>query len=178
MIKKYKARVAFLLLALAFSVAADAGIDEGKRLVESKVACDALLDNQLEAIGDYYMEQMHPGPAHEFMDDMMGGEGSESLKRVHLNIVKRLYCNENVYVGYASYMGSMMGGYFGQTPGTATGNTPYGMMNGYGWNGWGFGLNGLLLTLLLVGLVVSVFLWILKLWQDLHPKNKSHGGPK
>ena len=126
-----KTLVAIVLLALALTVAADAAIDEGKRLVDSKVACNQLSDVQLESIGDYYMELMHPASAHELMDRMMGGEGSESLKLVHINIAKRLYCNQAGYVGYASYMGGMMGGYFGQTPGTSNANTPYGMMNGY-----------------------------------------------
>ena len=83
----------------------DSGIEEGKKLVESKISCDKLSNEQLESIGDYYMEQMHPGEAHEIMDNMMGGEGSESLKQVHINMAKRLYCNENVYIGYGM-MGS------------------------------------------------------------------------
>ena len=83
----------------------DSGIEEGKKLVESKINCDKLSNEQLESIGDYYMEQMHPGDAHEIMDNMMGGEGSESLKQVHINMAKRLYCNENVYIGYGM-MGS------------------------------------------------------------------------
>jgi len=83
----------------------DSEIEEGKKLMESKISCDKLSNEQLEAIGDYYMEQMHPGEAHEIMDNMMGGEGSESLKQVHINMAKRLYCNENVYIGYGM-MGS------------------------------------------------------------------------
>src|SRR3989344_1756471 len=91
------------------------GIEEGKKLVESKINCDKLSNEQLESIGDYYMEQMHPGEAHEIMDNMMGGEGSESLKQVHINMARRLYCNDNVYIGYGM-MGSggmmnMMGSY-------------------------------------------------------------------
>ena len=93
----------------------DNEIEEGKKLVESKTSCDKLSNEQLEAIGDYYMEQMHPGESHELMDNMMGGEGSESLKQVHINMAKQLYCNENVYAGYGM-MGSrgmmnMMGSY-------------------------------------------------------------------
>ena len=83
----------------------DSEIEEGKKLVESKISCDKLSNEQLESIGDYYMEQMHPGEAHEIMDNMMGGEGSESLKQVHINMAKRIYCNENIYIGYGM-MGS------------------------------------------------------------------------
>src|SRR3989344_7893020 len=91
-------------------------LNEAKALIDSKITCDKLTNEQLEAIGDYYMEQMHPGEAHEIMDTMMGGEGSESLKQVHINMARRLYCNENIYIGYGM-MGSggmmsrgMMGG--------------------------------------------------------------------
>src|SRR3990167_9029512 len=73
-----------------------------KQLIDSGISCSELTNEQLEDIGDYYMEQMHPGEAHEYMDEMMGGEGSESLKQVHINMAKRLYCNEDV--------GGMMGG--------------------------------------------------------------------
>src|SRR3989338_2146976 len=88
---------------------------EAKQIVDSGVSCSKLTNEQLEEIGNYYMEQMHPGEAHEMMDNMMGGEGSESLKQVHINMAKRLYCNENVYIGYGM-MGSggmmnMMGSY-------------------------------------------------------------------
>jgi len=96
----------------------DSEIEEGKNLVESRISCDKLSNEQLEAIGDYYMEQMHPGEAHEIMDNMMGGEGSESLKQVHINMARRLYCNENIYMGYGM-MGSggmMSGGMMGSYP--------------------------------------------------------------
>ena len=68
--------------------------DEAKELIDSKVSCNDLSDEQLEMIGDYLMEQMHPGEAHEVMDKMMGGEGSESLRQMHIAIAKRLYCND------------------------------------------------------------------------------------
>ena len=88
----------------------DSEIEEGKKLVESKISCDKLSNEQLESIGDYYMEQMHPGEAHGIMDNMMGGEGSASLKQVHINMAKRLYCNDNVYIGYGMMgSGGMMG---------------------------------------------------------------------
>lgn len=75
---------------------------EAEQLINSKISCDKLTESQFELMGDYYMEQMHPGEAHELMDKMMGGEGSESLKQMHIQMAKRLYCNEDA--------GGMMGG--------------------------------------------------------------------
>src|SRR3990167_1278585 len=110
-----------LLLGVSLVSAHEHDFDETKQLIDSGIGCDKLTDEQLESIGDYYMEQMHPGEAHEMMDRMMGGEGSESLRQVHINMAKRLYCNENVYIGYGM-MGSggmmnmmgrgMMGNYY------------------------------------------------------------------
>ena len=91
-----------LLLGVSLVSAHEHDFDETKQLMDSGIGCDKLTDEQLESIGDYYMEQMHPGEAHEMMDQMMGGEGSESLRQVHINMAKRLYCNEDV--------GGMMGG--------------------------------------------------------------------
>src|SRR3990167_5166739 len=91
-----------LLLNISLASAHEHNFTETKQLIDSGISCDKLTDEQLEAMGDYYMEQMHPGEAHEMMDQMMGGEGSESLRQVHINIAKRLYCNEDV--------GGMMGG--------------------------------------------------------------------
>ena len=145
-------------------------IEEGKRLVESKTSCNNLSNEQLEAIGEYYMEQMHPGEAHEIMDNMMGGEGSESLKQVHINMARRLYCNANVYVGYGMMgSGGMMGG--GMMNGY---NMPYqGMMNNYNYGAYGYSWNvfGVLYLLLLFGLVIIVVLVIMKLLRGIL-KNK------
>ena len=124
----------------------DSGIEEGKKLVESKINCDKLSNEQLESIGDYYMEQMHPGEAHEIMDNMMGGEGSESLKQVHINMAKRLYCNENVYIGYGMMgfggMMNMMGNY----------QTSYDYSNYGYWN---------IFWILLFAAVIFLIVWII-----------------
>ena len=91
-----------LLLSVSLVFAHEHDFNETKQIIDSGISCDKLTDEQLESIGDYYMEQMHPGEAHEMMDKMMGGEGSESLRQVHINMAKQLYCNEDV--------GGMMGG--------------------------------------------------------------------
>ena len=75
-----------LLVLVAGFVSAHENFTETKELIDSNISCDKLTDEQLEEIGDYYMEQMHPGEAHEMMDKMMGGEGSEDLKQMHVTM--------------------------------------------------------------------------------------------
>lgn len=100
-------------------------LTESKSLIDSKADCKNLSDSQLEIIGEYYMEQMHPGDAHELMHKMMGLEdGSDAEKQFHINMAKRLYCNENI--------GGMMGGMMGMM-GEMMGNNP----TGFGYGGYG-----------------------------------------
>ncbi len=180
-------KIIALFIALILSAGAafsheDDTFQEAKDIIKSKIPCSELTEEQLEHLGDYYMEQMHPGEAHELMDKMMGGEGSESLKQMHIQMAKRLYCDEDVggMMGSGGMMGMMMGGGMmnmmmggnmmgsGGTNMMGT-NLGYGMMgSGYGLGYWGF-LNVLSL-ILLIGLVILVYLWIIKLWRGM--KNK------
>ncbi len=170
------------ILSIGF-VFADAGeFAEAKKLIDAKIPCSKLTENQLEIIGDYFMEQMHPGQAHEAMEKMMGGEGSESLRLMHIAMAKRLYCND--FSGSANY--GMMGyGMMGAGLNTATSyggmmnmmgsNLGYGMMgSGYGMMGnYGYGYLGFInfLSLVLaVGLIIVVYLWIIKLWKEVFKK--------
>ncbi len=84
---------------------------QAQALINQSISCDQLTDEQLELMGDYYMEQMHPGEAHEYMDQMMGGEGSKSLRQVHINMASNIYCGENTSYRYG--MMGMMGGMMG-----------------------------------------------------------------
>ena len=146
-------------------------IEEGKKLVESGISCDKLTDEQLEAIGDYYMEQMHPGEAHELMHEMMGGHDSELTKNMHVNMARSIYCGETNQgmMGMMNMMGGNMMGSGGMMNMMGT-NFGYGMMgSGYGLGYWGF-LNVLSL-LLAIGLIILVYLWIVKLWREM-PKKK------
>src|SRR3989338_3442138 len=98
-----------LIFVLGINLAlAHGNFNETKKLIDSEISCNELSDEQLEEIGDYYMEQMHPVESHELMDNMMGGEGSESLKQMHINMAKRLYCNEDT--GGSMGMGMTNGG--------------------------------------------------------------------
>ena len=158
--------ISLFVILFSFLVVAQEEHDftEAKQLIDSKISCSKLTNEQLETIGDYYMEQMHPGEAHEYMDKMMGGEGSESLKQVHINIAKNIYCNENV----GGMMGGgygMMGNYYYQTP----------QDNGiYQNNSFGFQIFFyILLTLVLVILILIILLLINKLKKQ--GGNNKHG---
>ncbi len=126
----------FIIFALAFSinsVLADSQSDHqneinvGKALVETKVDCNKLTDEQFEAIGEYLMEQMHPGESHEAMHQMMGmKEGTKYHKNLHINMAKKMYCNQNSMMDSGELMGTMpMMNMIGN------------MMN---WSNWGFGM--------------------------------------
>jgi len=135
-----------------------------------------LTEEQLEAIGDYYMEQMHPGEAHELMDKMMGGEGSESLRQMHVTMAKRLYCNEDAggMMGSGQTMGmmNMMGGNMMGMMGDSMmgGQVPQTTMQGMSgnWGGlWYWNVLNVLYAILLIGLIILVFFGIIKLWKDI-----------
>ncbi|NOZ81352.1 MAG: hypothetical protein GXP63_06805 [DPANN group archaeon] len=158
-------------------------------LITSNTPCDSLSDDQFELVGEYYMEQMHPGEAHEQMDAMMGGEGSASLRSMHIRMAKVLYCGESGGMGsdMMGMMGGMMndgmmkGGMMGRSSGnsmmgadepasgkdvqeryTMMGNSGYGgMMGGSGWFGMSiFWLVYLALASFIFGIV---FWWTHKL---------------
>ncbi len=165
----------FFVIGIAF--AHEHNFDETEKLIDSGISCDELTDQQLEAIGDYYMEQMHPGESHEMMDKMMGGEGSESLKQMHIAMAKRLYCNEEGMMPMMSgdmmssgmpVMKNMMGG--GMMNMMGNNMMGSGMMGGWGYGYWGF-LN-LLYLLFLVGVVILVYLVIIKLWKSMQKESK------
>jgi len=91
---------------------------------EKDLRCDKLTDEDFELIGDAAMENIHPGEAHEQMDEMMGGKESESLKAMHIQMGRNyLGCSDEGYFGMGSGMmekshgSSMMG--WGRTTGVS-----------------------------------------------------------
>ena len=140
-----------LVFALSTLVFANENFDEAARLIENKVSCDELTEDQLEMIGDYYMEQMHPGEIHEIMDERMGGEGSDSLRQVHINMARNFYCGEYgaMPIGMMNVMmnrgGNNMMGYYGSP---------------YGW--WGFGWFGMVMMILFWVVIIWLIVWAIK----------------
>ena len=101
----------YMIIGVLLSVPAMAHEDFeiAEQLINESIPCSQLSEDQLEMIGDYVMEQMHPGEQHEIMDQMMGTEGSESLRQMHITMAKRFYCKEPVNNTMMSGMMGMMG---------------------------------------------------------------------
>ena len=155
--KKIMAVTLFIVFMSSVLAQEEHDFTETKRLIDSGISCNNLTNEQLEEMGDYYMEQMHPGEAHELMDNMMGGEGSESLKQVHINMARRLYCDENVYIGYGMMgSGGMMGMMNGVGGGMMGNYQPYYSYSNYGyWNL--FWIVFLVAAIILIALLVYKF---------------------
>ena len=160
---KNRALILVVVLLLNLSLAnaiTQQEIKEAKSLIDSKADCKSLSDSQLEIIGEYEMELMHPGESHEAMHKMMGiKEGSEAEKQFHISMAKSIYCGESG--------GMMGGGMMNMIGGNMMGSGMIGNL-GYGFGYWNF-LN-VLYIILLIGLIILVYLWIVKLWNDI--KNK------
>lgn len=146
-----KLLIIFIILVLFSNFVIAQEFDEAITLIQTKVPCNKLTDAQLEVIGDYVMEQMHPGQLHEIMDERMGGEGSESLKQVHINMAKTFYCGEK-NVMPMSMMNTMM---------NRGGFNMYNMM-GYSSLGYGFSFFGWIFMLAFWVAIIWLIVWIIK----------------
>lgn len=115
------------------------------------IAPDKVSDGLLEELGEAVMSYMIPNPRqHEWMDKMMGGEGSENLSAMHRLMGYRYLSDDGGFRGSmmmggllgsgSSGWGSMMGPGFGRS------------MMGYGTMGYG----GWLLWLFLIALIAAV----------------------
>src|SRR3989344_3463130 len=127
------------LLAITFGFAHSGEDDfkEAESLIASKIPCEDLTDSQLEMLGDYYMEQMHPGEQHEIMDEMMGGEDSLSLEQAHIRLALSFYCGQHDVLSYGMMQNIMGRGAMMTTNSKQLGGG-FNMMSGYGVGAGGF----------------------------------------
>lgn len=145
------------ILSIVFA-AEEQDFTQAINLVNANTSCDDLTFNQLELIGDYYMEQLHSGDVNQIMVEMMGGEGSESLRQVHINMAYRYYCSQfgNSEYPYNGMMGT--GGMMSNN----NYNTNYrgaGMMDDY----LGFSFFATSILILVILFVLSLIVWFIYL---------------
>lgn len=162
----------FLLLAmvLSSSLAYPHGMGNfsaGQAIVDANTPCDNLAEDDLEEVGELYMERMHPGEAHEFMHERMGLEdGTEAEERFHVNLAKIMYCGEpGQAMGFANMRIGMGGGMM-------AGGAGAGMMGGSSNFLSLWGLNSALLTVLLAFAIAVLALVAVKLTKK---PGKGHG---
>jgi uncharacterized membrane protein len=134
--------------------------------------CDELSEEDLERVGDALMEVMHPGEAHERMDRMMGGEGSESLKNMHVSMGSGYLGCSGYDQGYGMMGGMGMMGRSGnpmdKSGGDSWGEGGRSMMenfSGFPLSIFGSGeslLSGLILLIVIIGGVVFFVIWLKK----------------
>lgn len=143
----------------------------------SAIDCKKLTDGQFEELGEAAMNVMHPNEReHELMDQMMGGEGSESLTAMHILMGENyLGCNSGA-AGYGGMMGSggmmsMMGpgnwsNYPWQNNNNMMNNNMMGNFGSWSLFGWIFML---LFWILLILAIVAIIKWL---------ANQAGGEPK
>jgi uncharacterized membrane protein len=170
--------VGLLIMLLAGFALGDSGgshsdFDAAKDLINNRVSCEDLSEQQMEMIGDYYMEQMHPGEAHEVMDKMMRGEGSETLMQMHIRMAKNFYCGDNTAMS-AGMMNMMMGRSASNVAGTNQG----GMMKmmGTGMMGagslWGGGFWFMFVAVFWIIVLLALILVVIWLYQKVAEPQK------
>ena len=153
----------------------DPSVLAGQAIVNSGVPCSQLNQTQLLLVGEYYMELIHPGAAHEYMDQMMGGDSSPMDQQMHLSLAEAYYCGNatganaslaylnTAYPAYGGMMGRPgygMMGYGAYNPSVYSQAVPAAGGGMMGWNGWGyppaFGWTGIIC--IVIGLLVIVVL--------------------
>ena len=177
--KNYFKRCFIIFLIVIFSAgivfSASDEFAEAKKIIDAKTPCVQLTESQLEGLGDYFMEQMHPGQAHEAMDKMMGGEGSQSLRLMHIAIAKRIYCNEVTDAANYGMMGTTIGlNYRGMMNLVLGNNLGYGTMGNYGYGYWGFW--SVLWILFCIGMI-ALIIWLIYKFIKFIIKNEASEAP-
>ncbi len=119
---------------------------------QNQINCSKVTDSQFEKLGDAYMGVGITQEQHDAMENMMGGEGSDTLKQAHIAMGR-------AYIGcWANYNSvvpamSMMSGYGFDYPVNFVGK--FGMMGGYygGFNFIVWCTMFLVWTLLVLGII-------------------------
>lgn len=125
---------------------------------KSQIECNKVTGEQFEELGEGVMSVMHPDEReHEMMDQMIGGEGSESLKSMHILMGKRyLECVSGI-MGTMPMM-QMMGGGSNSMMGNMMGWNSLGVGTGWAWLSWIFVI---LFWILIILAIVALIKWLI-----------------
>lgn len=177
--KKIKTYLITLLLFFVFPFSAFGALSVNGILSEIKqnqglnqdqdINCEKVTESQFDALGDAVMETIHPGEEHELMDQMMGGEGSTSLKAMHIAMGQNyLNCSNRLGQSYGVMGSNMMSGMMGMMTGGMMGNWQnqiekggvssmmgnFGFGSGFNFFGWFFMI--LFWALIILGIVALI----------------------
>lgn len=125
---------------------------------QEQINCKEMNEDEWEKLGDAVMNEMiNDDEQHELMDEMMGGEGSESLRAMNINMGQQyLGCGEGMGMdGMTSFRSGLSAGRQGSLG-------MMNMMSGFGGTGMmGLGGGGMLAFWALVIVVIGLFIaWL------------------
>ena len=169
--RKYFFIIFFIILILVFnypeemavrsidSILSDIRKEQG--LKESdKINPDKVSPELLEELGDSVMEKsIGNHEQHEFMDQMMGGEGSPNLTAMHQRIGFNYLTGNTGWFGNMMGYGGMMGMMYRNKYYDNKGGFPMMWNNGYGMMGWGFGgwIMGFIFLIIIIAVGLVIF---------------------
>ncbi len=101
----------FIALFSSF-VYADLKYTEAQMLIESKTPCSSLSDDQLAAIGEYYMDKLYYGNGREFVYRRIGDD-PESLRFAQIEMARKEYCSSVNETTFMQRMDEIMRNFYG-----------------------------------------------------------------
>ncbi len=130
---------------------------------KNQIVCEKVTDEQFEELGEALMSLMHPDEnEHALMDQMMGGEGSESLKDMHIIMGKRYLRCGDAAVGMPMMQMMGRGGDYDYMMGrNMMGYNSFGADAGWSWFTWILMI--LFWVLIIAGFIVLIAFWVKKI---------------